>query len=296
MTSFQGKADNFLAPIVSVAWLQANNNQANNENVVVVDARAYLDDRDGYTNYLAGHLPGAVFVDLDTIVAGPPQPILGRHPLPDPQVFADGLGAVGIGHDTAVIAYDDLGGMIASRLVWMLRTLGQPAALLDGGIAAWTALNGEESLETGQPELVPVGNEPRSIDPSRLADADAVAAHARSGSRIVDSRAAPRYRGDVEPVDNAAGHVPGAINLPFTDNLDEQGFYRSIEVLAGRFGSAEVDDDTIFYCGSGVSACQNLLAVEAAGLGTPKLYVGSWSGWSSDPSRPVATGPQSGGD
>lgn len=278
-----------LDPIVSVDWLVANRSD-----VVVVDARAYLDDRDGHTNYLAGHLPGAVFVDLDSVVAGPAAPIAGRHPLPDPSVFARGLGAVGIGHDTVVVAYDDLGGMIAGRLVWMLRTLGQGAALLDGGLQAWVDSTDPRAdpLETGASMTGAVDHEPRTIPADRLASAEEVAAHVAAGGVVVDSRAAPRYAGDIEPIDAKAGHIPGAINLPFSENLTG-GFFRPLVDLAQRFADAGVDSDAIVYCGSGVSACNNLLAVEAAGGGTPRLYVGSWSGWSSDPTRPVETGPHS---
>lgn len=278
-----------LEPIVSVEWLIANR-----QSVVVVDSRAYLDDRDGSTNFLEGHLPGAVFVDLDTVTAGPAQPVLGRHPLPDPTVFADGLGAVGIGHDTTVVAYDDLGGMIAGRLVWMLRALGQDAALLDGGLQAWETSSNPDAgaLDSGPVERVAVEHAPRSIPADRLATADDVAAHIAAGGVVADSRATPRYEGQIEPVDAKAGHVPGAINLAFSDNLVD-GFFRDSAELEGRFVDAGVDGEAIVYCGSGVSACNNLLAIESVGRGLPRLYVGSWSGWSSDPSRAVETGPQS---
>lgn len=276
-------------PIVSVDWLVANRSD-----VIIVDGRAYLDDRDGHTNYLVGHLPGAVFVDLDTVVAGPAAPIEGRHPLPDPDVFARGLGAVGIGHDTVVVVYDDLGGMIGGRLVWMLRALGQDAALLDGGLQAWVDSTDPNagSLETGVPTTDPVDHEPRTIPANRLASAEEVAAHVAAGGVVADSRAAPRYAGDIEPIDAKAGHIPGAINLPFSQNLLDGAFLPLAE-LAQRFAAAGVDSEAIVYCGSGVSACNNLLAVEAAGGGTPRLYVGSWSGWSSDPTRSVETGPHS---
>lgn len=283
-----------IAPIVSADWLHANRSS-----VTVVDSRAYLDDRDGYTNYLTSHIAGAVFVDLDQTTAGAPGPIVGRHPLPDPTVFAEGLGAVGIDEKTAVIAYDDLGGMIASRLVWMLRAMGQPAALLDGGWQAWQAAH-PELVESGnaQPDATPqvVSCAVRSMPAAALADADEVAAHLQAGGVVVDSRAAPRFAGEVEPVDAKAGHVPGAINLAFAGNLVTSGTdpqvqtFLAADKLRERFEQGGVSEQTIVYCGSGVSACHNVLAMERAGLDVPRVYVGSWSGWSSTPGRPVATG------
>ncbi len=285
-----------LDPIVSIDWLLANLAE-----VVLVDARAYLDERDGYTNYLSGHIPGSVYVEMDTVFAGPPAAIEGRHPLPDPATLAAGLGAVGIDESTSVVAYDDAGGMIAGRLVWMLRALGQSAGLLDGGIQSWLDHPDTEPLEVGTPLENGCHRDSRTcavreFPSNRVASADEVVSHLKRDGVVADSRAFARYKGDVETVDSRAGHIPGAISLPFTGNLTESGRFLTVEELAQRFTKHRVDSDTIFYCGSGVSACNNLLAVEAAGLGRPRLYVGSWSGWSSDPSRPVATGPDSGGE
>lgn len=266
-------------PIVSVDWLRANA-----ANVVLCDVRYYLDGSDGMAAHLAGHLPGAVFIDMDTVMASPAGPVIGRHPLPTPETFADGLGAAGISADDTVVVYDDLQGMVAGRLVWMLRILGQNAALLDGGIGAW-----DGPLVTDATQPVAVECRVRPWPAEAIVDADEAAGHAAAGGVLADSRAGERYRGEVEPIDPRAGHVPGAVNLPFAANLREDGTFKSPNELRQRFEAAGVDQSAIFYCGSGVSACHNLLAVEAAGLGLPRLYVASWSGWSSDPGRPAAT-------
>lgn len=276
-----------LPPIVGVEWLTARRDAG--EPVVVADVRSYLDGRVGHDAYLAGHLPGAVFVDLDTVLAAPATAEHGRHPLPDPEVFAAGLAAVGIGPTTPVVAYDDLGGMIAGRLVWTLRILGSPAALLDGGLDAW-----DGPLETGPADPAPeeVEHPARPWPTDRLATIDEVAALAAADDGVVvDSRAVPRYRGETEPIDPRAGHVPGATNRPFADNLGPDGRFLPAEELAAAFADLGADPDSVFYCGSGVSACHNLLALEAAGLGRARLFVGSWSQWSNDPDRPAATGP-----
>lgn len=267
-----------ITPIVDAEWLQQHRSD-----VALCDVRYYLDGRSGPAAFEAGHLPGAVFIDMDSVLASPAGPIVGRHPMPSPEVFAKGMGEAGIGTDVTVVVYDDLGGMVAGRLVWMLRIIGQAAALLDGGFTKW---GGE--VETGPAPSTPVNRTALPWPVAAIASADEVAVAAADGGVVVDSRAGERYRGETEPVDPRAGHVPGAINLPFSDNLDD-GRFLSIDALRQRFTDAGVDSDSIIYCGSGVSACHNLLAVEAAGLGLPRLYVGSWSGWSSDQERPAAT-------
>ena len=256
-----------------------------NTNVVVCDCRAYLDDRNGIDAYRAGHIPGARFVDLETLVSSIPQPGSGggRHPLPSPEAFAADLGELGIGHDNTVLAYDDVGGAIAARFVWMLRVLGQPAAIVDGGVQAW---DGE--LESGDIDVAPVEHPVRPFPADAMANADQVGAVLAAGGLVADSRGAARYAGETEPIDAIAGHIPNAINLPFADNLADGALKVSDEV-SKRFADAGVDADTIFYCGSGVTACHNILAAELVGLGRPKLYVGSWSGWIDRPNPPVAT-------
>jgi len=258
---------------------------ASHADAVLCDCRAYLDDRNGADAYSDGHIPGARFVDLATALSA--EPITGsgggRHPLPSPEAFATSLSRAGIGHETAVVAYDDAGGMIAGRLVWMLRVLGQPAALLDGGIGAWVG-----ELERTDPEIVTVANDPRPWPKDATVSVDEITAHLASGGVVIDSRAPDRYRGETEPIDPVAGHIPGAKNLPFSGNLID-GMFAETDALTQRFSDAGVDADTIYYCGSGVSACNNMLAAEAAGLGRGRLYVGSWSGWV-DLDQPVAIG------
>ncbi len=277
-----------LPAIVTADWLNDRLAKPGSEGpITVVDVRSYLDGRDGHQAYLDQHLPGAVLVDLDEVLAAHASPAEGRHPMPTPEVFAAGLGAAGIGLDTAVVAYDDLGGMIAGRLVWMLRILGRPAALLDGGIAAW-----EGDTESG--ENIPTAVE-RPVEPwptDAMVDIDGVEAHIASGGLVVDSRAAERYRGETEPIDPRAGHIPGAVNAPFGANLDDDLRFRPMDDLADRFSDLGADGETIFYCGSGVSACNNILAMEAAGHPRARIFVGSWSQWSNDASRKANTGDQ----
>lgn len=276
-----------LPPIVSSEWFAEHRDE-----VVVADVRWYLDGRSGREAHEAGHIPGAVFVDLDAWLAAPATREDGRHPLPDPAVFAMGLGALGIGDEDAVVAYDDAGGVIAARLVWMLRALGHDATLLDGGLDAWLAVHGEDALETG-----PVATRPRSLSTrawpaDRLAELDEVSrASAAEGPLLVDARAPERYRGDDEPVDARAGHIPGAVNLPTRDHLGPDGRHLDPELLRERFEAAGAGDrEVIAYCGSGVTACHTLLALEHAGLPAGRLYAGSWSQYAGAARLPVATG------
>lgn len=268
-----------MQPVVDSEWLARHRDE-----VVVADVRWYLDGRSGAEAYAAGHLPGAVFVDLDRCLAGPPSPAEGRHPLPPPEVFAACMAALGIGDGRPVVAYDDARGSVAGRLVWLLRILGEAAALLDGGLAAWTG-----PLDVGDrpgEAVEPARFTARPWPPDRLAGIDEVAGGA---AVVVDVRAPERYRGEVEPIDPRAGHVPGAVNLPWTGNVDPAtGLFRSPAELRDRYAGV---DRPVVHCGSGVNACHTLLALEVAGLAGARLYPGSWSQWSSDPSRPVATGP-----
>jgi thiosulfate/3-mercaptopyruvate sulfurtransferase len=252
--------------------------------VVLADVRWYLDGRDGRAAYEAGHLPGAHFVDLDRDLSSLQKGgVAGRHPLPEPDDFAKALGRLGIGADDTVVAYDDGGGGNAARLVWMLRALGQPAALLDGGLGAW---RGDLEVGPSVPRL-PVFVHERPWPADRLVSADEVA----TAPLILDARASERYRGDVEPVDSRAGHVPGARSAPWAANLDPATLrFLDADRLRERYSTMGAGPDTVCYCGSGVSACANLIALEHAGLGPGRLFVGSWSGWSADPARPVATG------
>ncbi len=234
----------------------------------------------------AGHLPGARLVDRDTLTAGPVGPGDGRHPLPTPEAFATALGLAGVGTGDTVLAYDREQGASAGRLVYLLRALGQPAALLDGGIDGW-----EDPLVAGPPPVVEVvEREPIPWPTDLLVDVEDVQAHLGRGGLVLDARAAERFRGEVEPLDPVAGHVPGARSAPFSQNLDRKGLFQAPPRLHARYSDLGADADTIVYCGSGVTACHDALAIEHAGLGLPRLYVGSWSHWITDPTRPVATG------
>jgi thiosulfate/3-mercaptopyruvate sulfurtransferase len=275
---------NPLPPLVSADWLAEHLDA-----VTLCDVRWYLDGRSGHAEYLEGHLPGAVWIDLDAVLASPPSAESGRHPLPTPEAFAAGLGAAGVADDALVVGYDDLGGMAAGRLVWLLRTLGRPAALLDGGLAAWRG-----PLERDEASRAAVERRANPWPTAAFASAEeAAAAAAGTAAVVIDARAPERYRGEVEPLDARAGHIPGAANAPFAANLAEGRFLPPSE-LRQRFADLGIDDTTevIAYCGSGVSACHNLLALEAAGLdpGRARLYPGSWSQWAADPTRPAATG------
>jgi thiosulfate/3-mercaptopyruvate sulfurtransferase len=273
----------FPTPLVDADWLAANPHR-----VVVCDVRWYVDGRSGRAAYEAGHIPGAVHVDADTHLAAPPSPVAGRHPLPAPADFAAALGSLGIGDADPVVAYDDAGGAIAARLVWMLRVLGHPAALLDGGLAAWPG-----PLDTGVVSRTPARFTTRAWPEERLTTIQDVAAAAQHPVVLIDARAPDRYRGEVEPIDPRAGHIPGARNVPFAGNLDPATTrFLAPERLRDRFAAAGAAEGTevVVYCGSGFTACHDLLALEYAGLGPGRLYPGSWSQWSADPSRPAVTG------
>ncbi|MCG7528440.1 sulfurtransferase [Streptomyces sp. OfavH-34-F] len=253
---------------------------------VLLDVRWQLGGPHGLPDYEAGHIPGAVFVDLDAELAGPAGEG-GRHPLPDPAVFGAAMRRAGVRADTPVVVYDGGQGWAAARAWWLLRWAGhEDVRVLDGGLAAWP---GELSKETPDPvegDFVPA---PGALP---LLDADAAAALARSGV-LLDARAAERYRGDVEPIDRVGGHIPGALSAPTGENVDADGRFLSAERLAARFAALGVEDGSTevgVYCGSGVSGAQQVLALELAGH-RAALYAGSWSHWSADPSRPVATGP-----
>jgi thiosulfate/3-mercaptopyruvate sulfurtransferase len=250
------------------------------EGAVLADVRHYLDGRSGRAAYDGGHLPGAVFVDMDTVLASPPSAAEGRHPLPDPETFARELAALGIGDDDTVVAYDDAGGVMAARLVWMLRALGHDAALLDGGLLAY-----DGPLETATPPRPPARFTPRPWPAERLASIDDAAEPANV---VIDARQRERFRGEEEPLDPRAGHIPGARSVPARENVDEQGRFLPVEELRAKLGVAP-GAPVVSYCGSGVTACHNLLAIEHAGLGEGRLYPGSWSQWSHTP-RPAATG------
>lgn len=257
----------------------------------LLDVRWALDGSTGRGTYLEGHLPGAVYIDLDTELAAPARPEAGRHPLPSPEDFAATLQRAGVGPQTRVVAYDDTDGGPSSRLVWMLRAIGQDAAVLSGGLAAWDGelATGEETVQPSA-DAVPARPWPEDA----VASIDEVAAAAASeGAVVIDARAGARYRGETEPIDPRPGHVPGAITLPYAGNLDDQRRFLPDEQLRERFASAGAgtDDEVIVYCGSGITATHDVLALQQAGYTDVRLFPGSWSQWSADESRPAATGP-----
>lgn len=264
---------------------------------LIVDCRYDLADPEaGLRAYRAGHVPGAVYAhldrdlsDLSRIASG-----LGRHPLPDAAAFLRTLRSWGWRAGLPVVAYDMHGGALgAARLWWMLRQLGHPAAVLDGGWQVWIAAGLPQRTRASGTAGVADESVPASVgfDPHGMVDSTGVQAHLHDGALcVVDARAPERYRGEVEPIDPVAGHIPGSINRPFVDNLAADGCFKSAmqlrdewRVLLGNRDPASI----VHSCGSGVSACQNLLAMEYAGLHGSRLYPASWSGWVSDRSRPV---------
>jgi thiosulfate/3-mercaptopyruvate sulfurtransferase len=254
-----------------------------NEHVVLADVRYYLDGRSGREAYERGHLPGAIFVDMDHDLAAHAGPADGRHPLPEAAAFAARMAELGIGDKDTVIAYDDAGGVMAARLVWMLRATGHDAALLDGGLTAYTG-----DLETAVPDRPEATFTARPWPAERLADID----DAASGSFVViDARQPERFRGESEPIDARAGHIPGARSVPCRENVDADGRWLPADRLRERFVAAGVTAgaEVVSYCGSGVTACHNLLALERAGFAPGRLYPGSWSQYSAT-DRPAATG------
>ncbi|MGK5683403.1 sulfurtransferase [Actinoplanes sp. URMC 104] len=252
---------------------------------VLLDVRWALGDPHGAEHYRAGHIPGAVYVDLDTELAGPPEPGAGRHPLPGVDRLQADARRWGVTRRGGVVAYDDSGGLAAARAWWLLRWAGVPGVrLLDGGLAAWRDAGYE--LAIGETAPRPPGDV--ELRPGQLPTltADEAAELARTGT-LVDARAAERYRGEVEPIDPRAGHIPGAVSLPTAGNLDGDRFLATPalrERFAGLRGPVGV------YCGSGVTAAHEIAALAVAGIDAA-LYPGSWSQWSSDPQRPAATGP-----
>jgi thiosulfate/3-mercaptopyruvate sulfurtransferase len=275
-----------LPPLISSQLLTERLTSGGADAPVIVHVGTTMVGSNPYASYLERRLPAARYASLDDDLADPPAPIVGRHPLPSPVAFAAVLSRLGIAPAVPVVAYDDRNGAFAARLVWMLRIIGQPAALLDGGLEAWPGPLQSGPLEPHEPVL----DRPVAPWPSEaVVDADEVAAHIEQGGVVIDSREPLRYAGEIEPIDAVAGHVPGAINMPFTTNL-AAGQWLTANQLATRFAHVEKDPRAIVYCGSGVTACHNALAIESAGLPLPRVFVGSWSGWSTDPERPVATG------
>jgi thiosulfate/3-mercaptopyruvate sulfurtransferase len=272
-----------IAPFVDADFVAAH------PEAVLADVRWYLDGRDGRAAFEAGHIAGAVWVDLEHQLAADDQPATqGRHPFPTPAAFAAAMGSLGIGNESLVVAYDDTGGLTAGRLAVMLRMLGGDATVLVGGLASWAG-----AIETGParlPKAVTFTATDWPID--RLATAADVERIAAAGGAVIDARSRDRFLGDVTQIDKRPGHIPGARSAPWSAVLGADNTPQSDAELRKHFQHLGADDEheVVAYCGSGVSACMNVLAMEQAGLRTPRLYVASWSGWSADANREAATG------
>lgn len=272
------------SPLVSPSELAALLAEGGDRAPVVLDVRWRLGASDGHEEYLRGHVPGASYVDLDTELADPPGR-RGRHPLPDDERFAAAMRRCGVRRDRPVVVYDAVAGTAAARCWWLLRHhRHDDVQVLDGGWQAWLAEGGP--VEEG-PVTVPEGDLASAPGGMRVVDADDAAAVAARGS-LVDARAPERYRGESEPVDPVAGHVPGAVNVPATEHVDEAGRFKDARALTALYETAGVRPgrDVAVYCGSGVTATHGVLALELLGL-EAALYPGSWSEWVADPRRPV---------
>jgi thiosulfate/3-mercaptopyruvate sulfurtransferase len=282
-----------VGPLVSVEWLAAH---LGDPRVVVADVRWYLKGKRGVDAYDAGHLPGAHFLDVDRDLSSAPGPGRpGRHPLPTADAFAAVLARIGVSADSIVVAYDDAGGAQAARLWWLLRYFGHDLGrVLDGGIQAWEASG--RPLATKAPEAkpsAPLGLTPESamvVDKARVR-----AMSERGEGLLLDARAPERYEGKVEPIDARPGHIPGAKSAPFAANLAAAGgAFLSKDELARNYRSLGVETTLpiVVYCGSGVTACHDLLALAVTGRDDALLYEGSWSEWAGDPALPAKTGPE----
>jgi thiosulfate/3-mercaptopyruvate sulfurtransferase len=274
-------------PLVSPGWLHQHIDEPD---LRIIDFRWFLTGRQGRDAYLAGHIPGAVFVDLDAVTGKGP----GRHPLPTREQFLDEMRRAGVSASSRVVAYDDAGGSTAARLWFLLGWFGHGAqAVLDSGLQGWGG-----PIETTVPFIQPGDFKARAPQRSRILDFEQVkrlsGARRRRGAAgrvILDARVGERYRGEQEPIDPKKGHIPGAVSAPWIDNLDADARFKSPEELRRRFEELGVDgkNGAVVYCGSGVNACHDLLALEIAGVSDVRLYEGSWSDWSNR-DAPVGTG------
>jgi thiosulfate/3-mercaptopyruvate sulfurtransferase len=264
-----------------------------NPELAVIDCRFDLMHPDaGRETYLKAHILGARYADLNHDLSAPIQAHTGRHPLPAPEAFARRMGALGIGNDSQVVAYDEANGSFAARLWWLLRWIGHNrVAVLDGGIKAWLARGGE--VQSGD-TLASARHLTVRLQPHAVSSSDEVETALKSpDTLLLDARAPERFAGTVEPIDSVAGHIPGAVNHPFSANLEADGRFLPRDELERRWRArlgSETPKNLVAMCGSGVTACHNLLSLELAGLPGGKLYAGSWSEWIRDPRRPVARG------
>jgi thiosulfate/3-mercaptopyruvate sulfurtransferase len=276
---------NSFGPIVSAEWLA---DELDKRDVKVVDLRWYLGDSGkGRKEYESGHIPGAVFVDLDVDISAPTG--AGRHPIPSKEQFEEAMRTAGVNKGDQVVAYDDANGSVAGRLWWLLKVHGhENAAVLDGGLQAWKG-----SLEESAPSVTAGNFEASEPDFSGTLTYEDMRGVDTKKTIVLDARAPERYLGETEPVDPIAGHIPGAKNAEWQGNLGPDGKFLPPEELRRRYSELGVEPgNTVAYCGSGVTSCHDLIAIELAGLGPAKLYAGSWSDWSNRPDAPVATGPE----
>ncbi len=273
-------------PLVSADWLLDNLDA-----VHIFDSRAYSDERSAVDAFASGHITGAVFVDLDADLSSPASPAGGRRPFPTADDFAAVMGRLGYDGSKPAVIYDDVSGGMAARLWFMLTLIGCEAAVLDGGIFAW---DGPTSTDSTPP--ISVSFAPRPWPDERLVSADDVVARIDAGGLVIDARNHSRFIGKPNRIDDRFGHIPGAINLAWEDNIDDYtGRMLDIGQLERRFAPVRAEDNPVrpvAYCGSGVTACHDLLAMELLGV-EADLYVGSWSEWGADPARPLATGDDS---
>ncbi|MDA0379123.1 MAG: sulfurtransferase [Bacteroidetes bacterium] len=280
-----------LSPLISASDLK---DLLGDPDVLVVDCRFSLDDPGaGRQRWQTSRIPGAFYAHVDHDLSGPVgDGRLGRHPLPDPVRIHALLARWGVTEGSLLVAYDDAGGGFAGRLWWMARWIGHNSVcVLDGGWQAWVASHGEVDTAPLPADDVPLAesgvSEPVFFHADWLVTADDLA---QTSLPIVDARARPRFLGEEEPIDRVAGHIPGAVNMPWMENLGPDGRFLSPEALAARWDAVGGSRNAVTYCGSGVTACHNILAAAVAGLPLPRLYAPSWSGWISDPSRPIETG------
>ena len=274
--------------LVSIDRLQS---LASSGTSLLVDCRFDLSNPEkSFQDYLEGHIPGALYAHLDKHLSSAITPQSGRHPLPDADQFAGFLASIAWQPNKLLVAYDEASNAFSGRLWWLMRYFGLNAALLDGGLAAWK--KAALPLEQGQPAISP-GNKPElSVTPSLTVNATDIL-ESKGQLTLVDARVPERYSGAVEPLDSKAGHIPGALNRPLGLNLNADGYFKSPAQLRAEFLSLLSDrkiSNVVHYCGSGVTACHNAFSMELAGLGSTRIYPGSWSEWVRDPSRPIETG------
>jgi thiosulfate/3-mercaptopyruvate sulfurtransferase len=267
-----------LQPFVDWNWCASNLGR-----FVLVDTRWYLDGSSGKDAYDSGHILDAVFVDMGRWLSGPASKEAGRNPLPDPEVFAEGMREAGISDFDTVIAYDDTGGVIAARIVWMLRSIGRTAAILDGGVASYPG-----KLDTRAPERPKGDFSAQAWPKTLLAD---ISEASSDQHKVVDARNRDRFEGRQDPVDPRPGHIPGALNVPCRENLNSSGRLIPAQQLRENFERAGIVSakNTIAYCGSGVTACHNLLVLEQLGMGQGRLFVGGWSQYGHTTDMPIET-------